>query len=255
MKPHLWIAYDFISMSPCLNMLDTIVAEHCRGDIIHEIGRPTIINAAREGVAIVSEFRKRLTKGQTLVCDFKGFDVPYLAEGKLYYSDGADLVTVMGMAPDEAIREAIGGAETDGKQVAFDLMTYLDDDFKARRARRLVEMGARLISCHTGWSEQAAGKTPDALIEKVCHELRGLEAQVIAMGGLKPSNVKNLERYCEQGQIYAVVSGSAITRSGNPCAVIHEFLDAISNLPASREAARPLGSTGVPARSAAVLAS
>lgn len=114
------------------------------------------------------EFRGRLSNGQTLGCDFKGFDVPYVAEGKGYYAGGADMITVMGMAPDEAIREAVDGAIADQKEVAFDLMTYADDDFKVQRARQLVDLGANLISCHTGWSKQAVGKTPDALIGKVC---------------------------------------------------------------------------------------
>lgn len=230
MKPRLWIAYDYVSSNECLDMLDTILHEHPDTDIIHEIGRPTLINAAREGVAIVSEFRTRLDNGQMLVCDFKGFDVPYLAEAKTYYAAGADLVTVMAMAPDEAIREAVDGALADGKQVAFDLMTYLDDDFKAQRALELSCMGAKLISCHTGWSEQAAGKTPDALIEKVCSELKDTSARVIAMGGLSPSNVQRLRPHAEAGRLFAIVSGSAITRSADPNGVVAEFLEAIAEL-------------------------
>lgn len=235
MKPRLWIAYDYTSSAECLSMLDEILREHDNDEIIHEIGRPTIINAAREGVPIVHEFRSRLSSGQTLVCDFKGFDVPYLAEAKTYYQAGADMVTVMGMAPDEAIREAVEGAETDGKQVAFDLMTYLDDYFKAERARQLVQQGAKLISCHTGWSEQARGKTPHALVELVCDLLSDTDARVIAMGGLKPANVQRLARHCETGRIYAIVSGSAITRSAEPRAVVEQFLEAISELPDAPE--------------------
>ena len=231
MKPRLWIAYDFTSSAECLAMLESILARYDEEDIIHEIGRPTVINAALEGVPIVHEFRSRLTKGQTLVCDFKGFDVPYLAEAKTYYQAGADIVTVMGMAPDEAVREAVDGAAVDDKQVAFDLMTYLDDYFKAERARQLVQLGAKLISCHTGWSEQARGKTPDALVELVCDLLSDTDAQVIAMGGLKPANVQRLARHCETGRVYAIVSGSAITRSAEPNAVIEQFLEAISELP------------------------
>jgi 3-keto-L-gulonate-6-phosphate decarboxylase len=230
MTPHLWIAYDYVRVEECLAMLDTVLAQHSEPGIIHEIGRPTLINAALEGVPIVAEFRKRLSSGQTLVADFKGYDVPYIAEGKHYYAAGADMTTVMAMAPDEAIGEAIDGANVDGKLVAFDLMTYLDDDFKARRARELVQMGAKLLSCHTGWSEQGAGKTPEALIGRVCEELRGTGAQVIAMGGMKPNDVERLQRYVDRGQIFAIVAGSAITRSKDPNATIDHFLDELSRL-------------------------
>lgn len=57
--------------------------------------------------------------------------MPYIAEGKHYYAAGADQVTVMATAPDEAI----GGVRTEQKLVAFDLMSYQDDNDKVRRAR------------------------------------------------------------------------------------------------------------------------
>lgn len=230
MAPYLWIAYDYISISDCLQMLDTILAKHPEHNIIHEIGRPTIIHAAREGVPIVAEFRKRLANCQILVADFKGYDVPYSSEGKYYYAEGTDLVTVMGMAPNEAIKEAINGAKTDNKLVAFDLMSYVDDDSKVNRAIELVEMGAKLISCHTGWNEQAVGKTPKIMIDKVYEALKHTEAQIIAMGGLKPDNVKELKKYVDDRKIFAIVSGSAITRSNEPNAIIDQFLGEISKL-------------------------
>jgi hypothetical protein len=64
----------------CLAMLDTILPRHPEPYIIHAIGRPIIINAALAGVPIVAAFRQRLTNGQSLVADFKGFDGSSLAE-------------------------------------------------------------------------------------------------------------------------------------------------------------------------------
>lgn len=60
MKPYLWIAYDFTCTSECLSMLDTIVKQHPNREIIHEIGRLTLLQAALEKVPIISEFRQRL---------------------------------------------------------------------------------------------------------------------------------------------------------------------------------------------------
>jgi len=221
MKPYLWNAYDYTSTSQCLAMLDTILEKHPDKDIIHEIGRPTLLHAVLEGVPIVSEFRKRLNNNQMLVADFKGFDVPYIAEGQYYYAAGIGLVTVMAAAPNEAIQEAINGANINQKRVAFDLMTCQDDDWKVKRAQELADMGASLVSCHTGWSEQAAGKTPNVLIGKVCQQLKYTSTQVIAMGGLKPSNVKDLKPYVKQ--IFAIAVGSAITRSNDPNEAIAQF--------------------------------
>lgn len=134
---------------------------------------------------------------------------PLIAEGQFYYAAGTDLVTVMAAAPNEAITEAINGANIDQKRVAFDLMTCLSDEWKVKRSQELADMGASLVSCHTGWSEQAAGKNPYLLIGKVCQQLKYTSTQVIAMGGLKPSNIKDLKPYVEQ--IFAIAVGSAIT--------------------------------------------
>ena len=221
MKPYLWIAYDYTSISECIAMLDTILEQHSDRDIIHEIGRPTLLRAALEGVSIVDEFRKRLSNNQILVADFKGYDVPYIAEGQFYYAAGTDIVTVMAAAPDEAILEAIIGANADCKRVAFDLMACLDDEWKVERAQKLADLGASLVSCHTGWSEQKAGKNPIALIKKVCQQLKYTSTQVVAVGGLKPDNLKELKPYVEQ--IFAIAVGSAITRSSDPNGTIAQF--------------------------------
>ena len=221
MNPYLWIAYDYTSTAQCLTVLDTILEKHSDSNIIHEIGRPTLLQAALKGVSIVSEFRKRLNNNQLLVADLKGYDVPYIAEGRFYYASGIDLVTVMAAAPNEAIQEAIHGAKIDQKRVAFDLMACLDDDWKVKRSQELADLGASLVSCHTGWSEQAVGKNPTVLIGRVCQQLKHTSTQVIAMGGLKPSNLKDLKPYVEQ--IFAIAVGSAITRSTDPNIAIEQF--------------------------------
>lgn len=230
MKPCLWIAYDHTSTSECLSMLDTILEQHSNHDIIHEICRPTLLQALFEGVPIVSEFRQRLNNYQTIVADFKGYDVPYGAEGRFYYASLTDLVTVMATASNKAIQDAIQEAKIDQKLVTFDLMTCLDDDWKVKRAQELANLGARLVSCHTGWSEASTGKNSTALIGKVCQQLKNSSTQVIATGGIKPSNVKDLRPYVEQGQIFAIAVGSAITRSQDPNGMIAQFLTEINDL-------------------------
>ncbi|MBV8993421.1 MAG: orotidine 5'-phosphate decarboxylase, partial [Pseudonocardiales bacterium] len=148
-----------------------------------------------------------------------------------YYAAGTDMITVMATAPDEAIQEAIDGAREENKLVAFDLMSHHDDQSKAKRATVLVGMGAELISCHTGWNEQAAGKQPDALLGQVHHALRHTPARIIAMGGLTPDSVPRLRPCAEEGKLFAIVAGSAITRSDNPHATIDKFLREIAKLP------------------------
>jgi hypothetical protein len=51
------------------------------------------------------------------------------------------------------------------------------------------------------------------------------------MGGLTPDSVPRLRPYAKEGQLFAIVAGSAITRSDNPHATIDKFLNEIAKLP------------------------
>jgi 3-keto-L-gulonate-6-phosphate decarboxylase len=99
-----------------------------------------------------------------------------------------------------------------------------------RRAQQLVDMGAELIGCHVGWSEQATGKTADALLEKVHRALHGTDVKIIAMGGLKPDNVSKLDGHVADGNLVAIVAGSSITRSADPVRAVTAFREEIGNL-------------------------
>lgn len=234
MKPHLWIAYDYASISECLLMLDTILEQYSDCDIIHEISKPTLLQAALEEVPIVSQFRQRLDNHQMLVADFNGYDVPsstfWNSLRRFYYADGADLVTVKATAPDEVVQEAIAGANADQKLVAFDLMTSFDDNWKARRAQELTNLGASLVCCHASSSEQKTEATSPTLIAKVCQQLANSSTQMIVTGDLEPSDISDLKPYVEQDQIFAIAPSHAITRSQNPSAAIAQFLTEINEL-------------------------
>jgi 3-keto-L-gulonate-6-phosphate decarboxylase len=228
--PRLWVAYDFIDTRECLEMLDRILLQHPGPEIIHEIGRPTLLNAVLDGCRIVEEFRRRLSDGQMLVADFKGFDVPYAAEGRFYYDAGVDVITVMATAPDEAVDEAVAGARESGGRVVFDLMSHQTEQAKTQRAKELVARGADLISCHTGWSEQAAGKSSHTLLDSAFRALLDTEAQLVAMGGIKPADVRRLRPYALQDKLFAVVAGSSITRSHDPAGTVGQFLHELEAL-------------------------
>jgi 3-keto-L-gulonate-6-phosphate decarboxylase len=109
-------------------------------------------------------------------------------------------------------------------------MSYQDDHDKVRRAQQLVDMGAELISCHVGWSEQATGKTADALLEQVHSALHGTNIQLIAMGGLKPDNVAMLDKYVAEDSLFAIVAGSSITRNDDPVRAVTAFQEEIGKL-------------------------
>ena len=53
---------------------------------------------------------------------------------------------------------------------------------------------------------------------------------MVAMGGIKPTDVARLRSYALQDKLFAVVAGSAITRAQDPASTIREFLDEIHAL-------------------------
>ncbi len=235
MKPRLWISYDYSSTSECLLMLDTILKQHSNRDIIHEIGRSTLLQALLEGFPIVAKFRQQLNNYQTIVADFRGYDVPHNAERRLYHASLTDIsltdmVTVMANAPTETIRAAIFKADIEQKLVVFDLMSCFHDDWKVLRAQELADLGADLVSCHVGWTKQASRNSSTTLIDKVCSQLKNSSTQLIIRGDFKPSDVKNLKPYVEQNQIFAIVVGKAITRSKDPNVAIAQFFTEIDTL-------------------------
>ena len=235
MKPRLWIRYDYSSTSECLLMLDTILKQHSNRDIIHEIGRSTLLQALLEGFPIVAKFRQQLNNYQTIVADFRGYDVPHNAERRLYHASLTDIsltdmVTVMANAPTETIRAAIFKADIEQKLVVFDLMSCFHDDWKVLRAQELADLGANLVSCHVGWTKQASRNSSTTLIDKVCSQLKNSSTQLIIRGDFKPSDVKNLKPYVEQNQIFAIVVGKAITRSKDPNVAIAQFFTEINTL-------------------------
>ncbi|MDQ3825240.1 MAG: hypothetical protein M3325_05610 [Actinomycetota bacterium] len=109
-------------------------------------------------------------------------------------------------------------------------MSHHDNHSKAERATALVQMGAQLISCHTGWNEQAAAKNPMRCSTKFTTHC-DTPARIIAMGGLTPDSVRRLRPYAEEGKLYAIVAESAVTRSRNPYATIDQFCNEIAKLP------------------------
>lgn len=232
MKPHLWITYDYASTSECLSMLDTILEQHSDRDIIHGIGSSTLLQALLEGCPIVAKFRQRLKNYQTIVAEFKGYEVPCGVERQLYHASLTDIsltdiVAVIATAPCETIREAIFKANIDQKLIAFDLTSCFNDDWKVLRAKELANLGADLISCHTTVSSR---NSPTTLINKVCCQLKNSATRLIVRGCLKPSDVKSLKPYVEQNQIFAIAVDSAVICSKHSNAAIAQFLAEINNL-------------------------
>lgn len=93
-------------------------------DII-EIGTPMIM---KYGSSILVDIKKQFTE-KTLFADFKIMDAGYL-EAKIAFDNGADIVSVMGVASENTISTAVDAAKNYGKMLMCDLMNVHDIEIK-----------------------------------------------------------------------------------------------------------------------------
>jgi 3-hexulose-6-phosphate synthase len=140
-----------------------------------EAGTPLIMG---EGVHAVSALRKTFPD-TPIVADIKCMDGGGL-EAKMMLEAGASFVVVMGQAHDATIIEACKAAKRHGGQIMVDVMLCPD---KPGRAAQAQQMGADIITVHTGFDERRMikGLSPLDDLQAV---LNAVTIPVQAVGGL-----------------------------------------------------------------------
>ncbi len=157
MRPVLQVALDLMHLKRALE----IASEAVEGgaDWI-EAGTPLIKS---EGADALREL-KRAFPGHVIVADMKTMDVGSF-EVEIAAKAGADVISVLGLADDGTIREAVLTARQYGAQVMVDLIGTGD---RAQRAREVESLGASLVCLHVGIDEQMkGGSAPTDLVRQV----------------------------------------------------------------------------------------
>ncbi|MEM4572544.1 MAG: orotidine 5'-phosphate decarboxylase / HUMPS family protein [Zestosphaera sp.] len=155
--------------------------------------------------------------GCFVVADTKSMDVPGL-EGAVMYEAGADAYTVLAVAEDEMIKEAVEAARSYGKSVIGDLISH---PRPLQRAQELHRLGVDTIVYHIGISVQRArGLRAIDLLNEVARIKRETSLRVAVAGGIKPEDVKKI---VEEG-IDIVIIGGAITNSERPIEAVMKTL-------------------------------
>ncbi|MEM0025978.1 MAG: orotidine 5'-phosphate decarboxylase / HUMPS family protein [Zestosphaera sp.] len=155
--------------------------------------------------------------GCFVVADTKSMDVPGL-EGAVMYEAGADAYTVLAVAEDEMIKEAVEAARSYGKSVIGDLISH---PRPLQRAQELHRLGVDTIVYHIGISVQRArGLRAIDLLNEAARIKRETSLRVAVAGGIKPEDVKKI---VEEG-IDIVIIGGAITNSERPIEVVMKTL-------------------------------
>lgn len=193
----LQLALDRLSRQECFDIIS-----ETHGDIDWiEVGTGTI---KEHGIRLVKDI-KDAYPGKTIVADMKICDAGR-HEAELAFRAGADVVTVMGFAGMETIRQVLGSAEEQGKRVMVDLLEVTDPG----RVQQIHLTGADLFCLHVGKDRQTSGGQH---FGEQLPLVAGLDHVDLAVaGGIGPDDLPSLRKL---GVGIAIV-GSHITNSRNP---------------------------------------
>lgn len=210
--PVLQVALDFTDLDVALKVAD-IAWEG--GVTWLEIGTPLI---KCEGVKVIRIFRERFSE-DVLIADMKCMDAGDI-EVSLAANAGADIVTVLGVAHNTTIIQALRSAKKLDVMIMVDLINISNP---VRRAMEVERLGAHFVCLHTGIDVQrcksstVAEEFLDALIK-----LKALIKLPVAVAG--GVNLFNARRMIDAGAQILIV-GSAITKSDNPKFMVKKFLE------------------------------
>ncbi|MFC1948396.1 orotidine 5'-phosphate decarboxylase / HUMPS family protein [Chloroflexota bacterium] len=161
-----------------------------------EAGTPLIKS---EGMNAVRELRAAFP-GHTICADMKVMDAGS-TEVEIAAKAGANVVFILGTAPDSCISEAILAGKKYGVKIAADLISVKDP---ATRAIELEEMGIDIINIHVGLDQQVLGVKPIDLVKEIAKAISG-KAQISAAGGI---NSETAVQVYEAGADIIIAGGS-----------------------------------------------
>ncbi|HEC2150872.1 TPA: 3-hexulose-6-phosphate synthase [Staphylococcus delphini] len=182
---------------------------------IVEIGTPIVIN---EGLPAVQHLKDNVKDEDVKVlADLKIMDAAdYEVSQAVKF--GADVVTILGVAEDASIKNAVEEAHKHGKELLVDLIAVQDLE---KRAKEIDAFGADYIAVHTGYDLQAQGQSPLDSLRKVKSVIKN--AKVAVAGGIKPETVKEV---ADEGPDLIIVGGG-IANADDPREAAKQIREAI----------------------------
>lgn len=179
-----------------------------------EVGTPLIKSV---GVNAIKSLRKMLPEA-TIFADMKCIDVGFI-EAELAFSSGADLMSVLGVASNATIIEAVKACRNYGGKVVVDLISTSNP---LERALEVQDLGVDMVCFHLGIDVQRflGISAYESLIDYIRKACGILKIPVAVAGGITLNKVRGL---IEAG-VKVVVVGSAITKSSDPKTVTMNFL-------------------------------
>jgi 3-hexulose-6-phosphate synthase/6-phospho-3-hexuloisomerase len=191
----LQVALDFIELPRAMKVAAAAVAG---GADYLEAGTPLIKS---EGLDAVRRLREAFPD-KTIIADMKTMDAGKI-EAQAAANAGANVMTVLGSAPESTIRECVEVGRHYGIQVAVDLLGLADPVAFAARAE---ELGVSWLDVHCAIDAQMQGADPMALLKAV----RGATRLTLAVaGGLNSETVAD----AASAGADVIIVGGAITKA------------------------------------------
>lgn len=176
---------------------------------IFEYGTPLVINFGLEGLQkIRTEF-----PDITLLADLKIMDVASY-EVTQAFKYGADITTILGVAEDQSIKDAIKTAHEAGKEILVDMIGVQDIE---NRAREVDEFGADYAGTHTGYDLQALGQNPFEAFNLIKNNVSKTKTAIA--GGIKLSESEEIKKANPD----LLIVGGAISTADDPAEAAAEF--------------------------------
>ncbi|MCC6034771.1 MAG: orotidine 5'-phosphate decarboxylase [Desulfurococcaceae archaeon] len=212
MKPILQVALDLEELVKAVEIATKISSTFKCENVWLEIGTPLLKSWGKIAVRSIKELTKCF-----VVADTKTMDVPLL-EARVVRSAGADAFTVLGVADDETLMEAITAKREIGALLIVDLISCKDP---YKRALEVAKYEPDVILFHVGISVQRArGVTAMQLVEEAVKVKEEIGVKVAVAGGLKPGTIRPI---VERG-VDIIIVGAAITSAKDPVEVTRTIL-------------------------------
>jgi len=193
----LQIALDKVDTSAVVKM----VGEICDVIDIVEIGTPMIVHEGINPVKVI----KNQFPNLTVLADVKIVDGGEI-EANYAFNAGADLVTVLAIAPDDTIRAVVQAAREHGGMCVADMMC---SNNLIQRTAALVNLGVDYICLHTGVDEQKSKSAPLEDLNKVKKHVMGVKTSIA--GGINFETIHSIVKASPD----IIISGSALTTAPN----------------------------------------
>ena len=162
-----------------------------------EVGTPLIKSEGADAVrALRREFPGKKIIADTKTMDVGAFEVEIMAKA------GANIVTVLGLADDSTIEEAIMAGRKYGAEIMIDMINVPD---RVKRSVEVEKLGVSYICLHMGIDTQMRGEEPP--IEVLRNIVSAVSIPIAVAGGI---TAENAGLYAEAGATDVIVGGAII---------------------------------------------